>query len=375
MPKKINVKGPIVGNDTAWFYNYLGWDCTSPKTISKALEEANGEEVILEINSPGGLVMYGYEMYTNLMEYKGKITAHIITAASAATLLACAADEVLISDAGIYMVHNAQGRADGDYRDVQQEADTLREIDEGIINVYVRKTGMDREKIQELMDQTVYMSPKTAIQYGFVDGYMFGDPDKKEEKEDTHENFENLLTTIAAADAPVIPENKARELITLIKNAAEGKVAPVQMKEQDNGGIAVSENKKEGEAKMTLKEFLAENPEANEELHAFTETAKAEGKNEERARLKSLDAIAETVTKEALNDAKYGEKPMDGPTLAYQAMLNGETLAKSYMEKAMADSKDSKVKEVGMGKPDAGEKQTNEEDDMAAYVNKTKGGR
>ena len=126
---------------------------------------------------------------------------------------------------------------------------------------------------------------------------------------------------------------------------------------------------------MTLKEFLAENPEANEELHAFTETAKAEGKNEERERLKSLDAIAETVTKEALNDAKYGEKPMDGPTLAYQAMLNGETLAKSYMEKAMADSKDSKVKEVGMGKPDAGEGQTNEEDDMAAYVNKTKGGR
>ena len=72
MPKKINVKGPIVGNDTAWFYNYLGWDCTSPKTISEALEEANGEEVILEINSPGGLVMYGYEMYTNLIEYKGK---------------------------------------------------------------------------------------------------------------------------------------------------------------------------------------------------------------------------------------------------------------------------------------------------------------
>lgn len=375
MAKKINVKGPIVSNDTAWLYNWLGWDCTSPNTIATALNEANGEDVVLEINSPGGLVVCGYEMYTNLMEYEGKVSAHVISAASAATLLVCAADKALISDAGIFMIHNAQASADGDYRDMQMEADVLREIDEGIINAYVRKTGMKRDEIQKLMDNTTYMSPQTAIQYGFIDGYMFGDPNKRElEKEST----ENLLTTIAAADVPVIPEMKAKELIKAIREMKSGEVAPVQPETQDMqniGSDAVSEDKKGGETKMTLKEFLAENPEAQKEVDALTGQAKAEGQDAERARLKSLDAIAGTVTKDVLDDAKYGENRVDGPTLAYQAMTKGEKLAEAYMEAAKKDFDESGAKEVGVGNPDAGEEQTYEADEMASYVNKMRGGK
>ena len=52
MAVKIEVKGPIVSNDTAWIYHYFGWDACSQKDISKKLAEAAGDDVILEINSP-----------------------------------------------------------------------------------------------------------------------------------------------------------------------------------------------------------------------------------------------------------------------------------------------------------------------------------
>lgn len=387
MPKKINIKGPIVSNNTAWLYNWFGWDAASPNTLRDGLEEAAGEDVVIEINSPGGVCVYGYEMYTMLKEYEGKSTVHVISAMSAATLLVCAADEALISDTGIFMIHNAQSSADGDYRDMQMEADALREFNAGLINAYVRKTGKSREEIQKLMDNDSYMSPQTAIDQGFIDGYMFGDPNEKKDAG-------NLATKIVAADIPIIPEEKAKSIIQAIKLAEEkgevpglvtllsgngdnGEVAPVQPSNEQNIGIAaVSDKSREGgKTDMSLTDLLAEDPEAKAELDAMIAAARAEGVNAERKRMQSLDAISNTVTAEALNNAKYGEDPIDGPTLAYQAMVSGDKLAVAYMAAAKEDSDQSGATKVGVGTPDAGEEQTDEADEMAAHVNKTKGGK
>ena len=126
---------------------------------------------------------------------------------------------------------------------------------------------------------------------------------------------------------------------------------------------------------MSLTDLLAEDPEAKAELDAMIAAARAEGVNAERKRMQSLDAISNTVTAEALNNAKYGEDPIDGPTLAYQAMVSGDKLAVAYMAAAKEDSDQSGATKVGVGTPDAGEEQTDEADEMAAHVNKTKGGK
>ena len=391
MPKKINVRGPIVSNSTAWIYNWFGWDATSPNTISQGLEEAAGDEVIIEINSPGGVCVYGYEMYTAIMNYPGKVTAHVISAMSAATLLVCAADEALISDTGIFMIHNAQSDAEGDYRDMQMEADALREFNAGIINAYVRKTNLSREEIQNLMDNDSYMSPQTAIENGFIDGYLFGDPNAKNEPT-------NLAQSIVAADTPIIPEDKAKVLMKLLKEVSseengqkelkalmndegitnigkDAEVAPVQHNDEENGvGADPIENNKEGDNKMDLQEFLSQNPEAQAEFNNRIAEARNEGVSSERTRMESLDNIASTVTPEALNEAKYGENPVDGPTLAYQAMCDGNKLATAYMKNAQQDSEESGVKDVGVGQGED-EETNNESDAMAAHVNKMKGGK
>ncbi len=386
MPKKINVKGPIVSSSAAWLYHYFGWDASCPNDLREGLEEAAGEEVVIEINSPGGVCVYGYEMYTILKEYEGRTTAHVISAMSAATLLVCAADEALISDTGIFMIHNVQSMAEGDYRDMQMEADALREFNAGIINAYVRKTGKSREEIQQLMDSSSYMSPQTAIEQGFIDGYLFGDPNAG------GGSGENLAEKIVAADIPVIPEDKAKSIIQAIRLSAAGmsdgwekdvkngwkkeEVAPVQQNGQRTDMTAVSDKPEEGgKTNMTLEEFLKENPEAKGEIESMTATALAEGRKAERERLQSLDAISATVTADALHEAKYGENPMDGPALAYQAMVSGNKLAAAYMAAAKEDSTLSGAYSVGLGTPDAGEEQTDEADEMAAHVNKAKGGK
>ncbi len=385
--KKINIKGPIVSNSAAWLYKYLGWDAASPNDLRDGLEEAAGDDVVIEINSPGGVCVYGYEMYTMIMEYEGKVTVHVISAMSAATLLVCAADEALISDTGIFMIHNAQSSADGDYRDMQMEADALREFNAGLINAYVRKTGKSREEIQALMDNDTFMSPKTAIENGFIDGYMFGDPDKKSDEPNS------LAGKIVASDMQIISEDKATALMKLIMKSADNKEDITELenilgtvkepknmgeKKEEIGKKAVSD-KEEGGVKMSLDELIKNDPEAQAELETRMAEARAEGRTEgvdaERNRIKSLDAISGTVSAEALKDAKYGENPIDGPTLAYQAMVKGDKAATAYMEAAKKDSEESGVGDVGTGKVDAGQGKTDESDEMAAYINKRKEGK
>ena len=376
MSVKIDVKGPIVSNSVAWLYHYLGWDACCPNDISKKLEEADGDDITLEINSPGGVVVYGYEMYTALMQYGGKVTANVICAASAATLLVCAANEALASDTCIFMIHNTQSCAEGDYRDMQMEATSLKEFNEGIINAYVRKTGLEREKLQELMDNETYMSPQKAFEYGFVDGYLFGEPNGTDENKDEKKGGSGLAVALNAS-VPILTEQKAQEMISMIKLSQVDSVPSMQNAGDTTGSeINVTENQSmKGENDtMTLEEVLAQHPEIQSEIDTLTAAAKKEGADGENERLKQLDSISKSVTSSALEEAKYGENPMDARELAFQAMLDDGKKATNYMQQAVSDSEDSNVNDVGTGGGDP-EDTLDESDEMANYVNqKRKGG-
>lgn len=378
MAVKIEVKGPIVSNDTAWLYHYFGWDACGPNDISSKLEEAAGDEVILEINSPGGLCSSGYEMYTQLMAYEGKVTAHVIVAASAASLLVCAADNALASDTCIFMIHNVQSGVSGDYRDMQMAADMLKEFNTGIINAYIRKTGKSREELQALMDNETYMSAQTAIENGFIDGYIFDSPEGQK-GEDTAIVQDSMMFNVMNTAFPVITDGKAKEIMAVLKTAIPNTDMVVPNLE-DNSTTAVSEidsiknNQKEGEKKnMTLEEIYVKYPELKDEVDVLVNNAQTQGADMERGRLCALDKIAGSVTSEALEDAKYGENRIDAKELAYQAMLKDRQKVKNYLADAMEDSENSGVEDVGTGLPE--EDTTDESDDMASYVNAKRKGR
>ena len=171
----INVKGEIINSRNQWVYDYLGIEAARPKKISDELKAAAGEEVEIHINSPGGDVFAGSEIYTALRSYSGKLRIKIVGIAASAASVVAQAGESEISPTGMFMIHNVRTYSSGDYRDMEYSAEALRAANESIINAYMYKTGMTSERLQELMDRETYMAAQQAVEYGFVDKIMFSE--------------------------------------------------------------------------------------------------------------------------------------------------------------------------------------------------------
>ncbi len=135
--------------------------------------------VTVYINSPGGDVFAGAAMYSALLEHPHKVTVKIMgIAASAASVVAMAGDEVLISPVGYLMIHDPWSYIVGNAREMEHEAQVLREIGEGIVSAYQRKTGKTTDEIRRLLEAETYMNAQSAIENGFCDGLFTPDEDK-----------------------------------------------------------------------------------------------------------------------------------------------------------------------------------------------------
>ena len=171
---KVPIKGIIVSNGQKRIYEWFDMEATSPKDIAKAISEANGDELEVEINSPGGSVYAGSEIYTALKEYRGKVTVKIVgVAASAAGVAAMAGTVVKISPTAQIMIHNVTSSAAGDYRDLQHEADVIKNYNKSIANAYILKTGLSQTELLDLMDKETWLTAQQAKEKGFADEVMF----------------------------------------------------------------------------------------------------------------------------------------------------------------------------------------------------------
>lgn len=170
----MKIKGTIVSNNDKWIYEWFDMEATSPNDVSDVLDQLNGEEVEVEINSGGGDVYAGSEIYTLLKDYKGKVEVKILgIAASAASLIAMAGDIVKISPSAQIMIHNVWSMAVGDYRDMEHEVGVLKGFNKSIANAYMLKTGMSQEELLDLMDKETWLTAQDAKKLGFVDEVMF----------------------------------------------------------------------------------------------------------------------------------------------------------------------------------------------------------
>lgn len=171
---KVNIKGPIISSDEKWIYDWFGIEATCAKDIEKAIDNANGEELEVIINSPGGYVDEGSEIYSLLKDYKGSTTGKIVgMAASAASVAAMGVDVLKISPTGRFMIHNASGVMQGDYRAMEHGSEILKECNKAISNAYVLKTGLSEENLLDLMNKETFMNAQKAKELGFVDEIMF----------------------------------------------------------------------------------------------------------------------------------------------------------------------------------------------------------
>lgn len=223
----IDIKGEIINSNNQWIYDWLGMEATSPKKISDALRDAGGEDVEIHINSPGGDVFAGSEIYTLLRAYSGKVKVKILGIAASAASVIAQAGESEISPTGMFMIHNVKTWSSGDYRDMEYTAEALKAANESIINAYVAKTGMTQEELQGLMDRETYMAAAQAVEYGFVDKVMFTEqvPELRNGfgllPEETLKKIKNLIKNPTPSGPDILMQNKAVMKLKLLNLRGE----------------------------------------------------------------------------------------------------------------------------------------------------------
>lgn len=174
MMTKIPIKGAVVSNDDADIYDWLGYDYASPRQVESVLNDAD-DDVEVDIASGGGSVFAASEIYTMLKNYAGKVVVNIQgLAASAASVIAMAGDEVNMSPTSQMMIHKASTISRGNADDLAHDSKMMDVADQSIVNAYEAKTGMDRDDILQLMANETWMTAQDAVDKGFADNVSVG---------------------------------------------------------------------------------------------------------------------------------------------------------------------------------------------------------
>lgn len=205
----IKINGTIVGNDDKWIYDWCEMEAFCPKD----LDLIDGQNVDIEINSPGGYIYPASEIYTALMQHNGNVNVTITgRAASAASVIAMAGTKVSMSPTAQIMIHNVSATGSGDYRDFEHYAEQLKKSNDTIANAYMLKTGKTREEILRLMDYETWFTPEEAIECGLIDEIM------------TREEAPDDIRLVAASDYLIpqavidkLKQEKEQEQLNLLK--------------------------------------------------------------------------------------------------------------------------------------------------------------
>lgn len=140
----------------------------------------NAGDINLRINSPGGDVFDGIAIYNDLIDHKGKVTVTVSgLAASAASIVAMAGDEIRIAESAFIMIHNAWGIAVGNRHDMRDMAEVLDGIDKGLARIYASRTSVGIRTITQMMDDETWINGKEAVDQGFADQLTGGEKDAK----------------------------------------------------------------------------------------------------------------------------------------------------------------------------------------------------
>lgn len=170
---RVPMSGDIVPDSQVWLYDWFDIPCISPAAVRNAIaENPEGEDLVLEINSGGGSVFAGFEMYSVLRNAPCRTVAEVQSlAASAASTMMLGCQEVTASPVAQVMIHRPSTATDGDRDDHMASVGVLDSIMESILNAYTIKCGTraTRDQLQDLMEQSTWMTATQARDLGLVD--------------------------------------------------------------------------------------------------------------------------------------------------------------------------------------------------------------
>jgi len=155
-----------------------GWtgEGVTARRVAAALRTLTAGEITVDLNSPGGDFFEGVAIYNQLRQDPRRVTVRILgLAASAASVIAMAGDEVRIARSGFLMMHNAWVVAIGNRHDMAAAAETMIPFDEAMAEVYAAKAGVDPAQAAAWMDAETWFTGAQAIDAGLADGFLAAD--------------------------------------------------------------------------------------------------------------------------------------------------------------------------------------------------------
>ena len=262
--------------------------------ISRIKTLGNIKSISLRINSLGGNVFEAQAMYSYLKYHPANITVRIDgIAASAASVVAMAGDKIIMPENTMMMIHNPIGDVVGNAEEIRELADFLDKVRDTIANVYIAKTGLDREKIISMMNDETWMTATEAHDLKFCD-----------------EVTEGVAVTAKAVKGGTIFKSgfgfaRIDEFLSakLPKNAVKINSSPESKTEP-----------KEDKSEMEIKNTTAD------------EAGYQRGVQAERERLKALDSLNAPGREEIIAKAKY-EDPKDARDIAIELLHAEKTQA------------------------------------------------
>jgi len=150
-------------------------DGVSAKSFSAELKEISSsvKNITVRVNSPGGNVFDGLAIYNRLKQHPAKITVYVDgLAASIASIIALAGDEVIMGEGALFMIHRPSTGVAGNASDLEEMINRLDDVEEQLVGIYMRKTKLGRSEIKTMLADETWMSANEALDFGFVDSTM-----------------------------------------------------------------------------------------------------------------------------------------------------------------------------------------------------------
>ena len=153
-----------------YIFDEIGTFGINAQSFIDEIKAFKNSPINLHINCVGGDVFDGMAIYNILKKRTAKTTVYIEgIAASMGSVIALAADTVIMSENSLFMIHNAWGGAMGEAKELKKTANLLEKISNEIADIYIKKTNLPYDRVKEMMDEETWLNADEALELGFID--------------------------------------------------------------------------------------------------------------------------------------------------------------------------------------------------------------
>jgi len=177
---------------SSWWYEAISAD-----SVRNALKDVQASTIRIKLNSGGGDADQGIEIYNYLKDLDKHVIVEVTSlAASAASIVAMGADEIVMRTGSRMMIHEASTVAWGNKHDIQKTLNALEAYDESIISIYQQRTGKSREEIKKLLEAETWFTAEQAVKEGFADRVEFASQEDEVRTIITDEQMQQIIDAV-----------------------------------------------------------------------------------------------------------------------------------------------------------------------------------